>query len=622
MVISIRDEVVDDSEPEREEIRKRERTVKNLKSSGHTSGLELPAAYEVFEITDEEECDDLVRPVHTNFDLTSGSNALTSSLLPTPFRPSPFLGTTPIISASLKVPRILSTTLQSHSLALHNEDHEVPSSNNAWSDENPKLDVAHFAYLCPVKPGPSRVGSGSGAVATEDRPVRQKRPTLMHRFSSDFSDADLTKLKKCVSCEVNWTTRKTGSQKILHIQSCGKKNALTDETIRVLIQKEIDTTAMEKKNKLTHVPSIRPTFFEDTVSDAARKKKGRHLETIETVQSVHAVRNILLDRARAVLGPPGDLAQSNDDLGIVHTQSLGVEFPGDNGLIPATQGFGRSALGRVSSKSILSWSTDLSHEGDDSNTNIIPVTQTLAPSNLGGFIRVMQGETSRPGTEDTQALAQSAFFDRPRSSGLLNAKNISARDLDVSQTLRGSNERTLSIPHGAYNLGDAKGTYAHKNLDGVDGLVNGWDDDETNLRLEPSTESAIQYTNAKYQSEHFTNEVSTASRGQKKKSSQTSKSPVGVTSLPSATARGSFRKTKEEKEQDDDKWEVAMKERLVRDHNLHLRILRYEPIHFDIFLKLASDKGINTGRFKTRLRAFLDKQAINFYGADFSGRRR
>jgi hypothetical protein len=33
-----------------------------------------------------------------------------------------------------------------------------------------------------------------------------------------------------------------------------------------------------------------------------------------------------------------------------------------------------------------------------------------------------------------------------------------------------------------------------------------------------------------------------------------------------------------------------------------------KPIHFDIFLKLASDETSNSGKFKARLRLFLDKQ--------------
>ncbi|KAG5650756.1 hypothetical protein H0H81_011147 [Sphagnurus paluster] len=64
-------------------------------------------------------------------------------------------------------------------------------------------------------------------------------------------------------------------------------------------------------------------------------------------------------------------------------------------------------------------------------------------------------------------------------------------------------------------------------------------------------------------------------------------------------------------------WEAAMKEKILRDKDLHLRILRYEPIHFDLFLGIAGEEtDLSVGKLKLRLRTFLDNQGIQFYGAD------
>jgi len=53
---------------------------------------------------------------------------------------------------------------------------------------------------------------------------------------------------------------------------------------------------------------------------------------------------------------------------------------------------------------------------------------------------------------------------------------------------------------------------------------------------------------------------------------------------------------------------------IMLDSDLHLRILRYEPIHFDVFLEIARQYAPPGGKLKRHLRMFLDHQAIVFYG--------
>lgn len=89
---------------------------------------------------------------------------------------------------------------------------------------------------------------------------------------------------------------------------------------------------------------------------------------------------------------------------------------------------------------------------------------------------------------------------------------------------------------------------------------------------------------------------------------------------PSPRATKKAKKSAKEKEPKpifDDAWAERITKSITADRNLHLRILRYEPINFDVFIQLtAHESGAASGKFKFHLRALLDKLAINFYGAD------
>ncbi|GAV98964.1 protein [Lentinula edodes] len=70
-------------------------------------------------------------------------------------------------------------------------------------------------------------------------------------------------------------------------------------------------------------------------------------------------------------------------------------------------------------------------------------------------------------------------------------------------------------------------------------------------------------------------------------------------------------------------WAEDIRNKIMKDTTLHLRILRLEPIHFDVFLsKIEGQDQQPSAKLKHHLREFLDKQAINFYGAEPVGRQR
>ncbi|KAJ7869767.1 hypothetical protein B0H14DRAFT_3861139 [Mycena olivaceomarginata] len=99
----------------------------------------------------------------------------------------------------------------------------------------------------------------------------------------------------------------------------------------------------------------------------------------------------------------------------------------------------------------------------------------------------------------------------------------------------------------------------------------------------------------------------------KKSKNSTRKTPRKSTNEGfEAKAKRSRKKAVDEFEES---WELGLKDKILADYDLHLRILRYEPIHFDIFLKLATaTEDEVTGLLKLKPRTFLDKQAINIIG--------
>ncbi|KAH7343371.1 hypothetical protein B0J17DRAFT_173958 [Rhizoctonia solani] len=62
---------------------------------------------------------------------------------------------------------------------------------------------------------------------------------------------------------------------------------------------------------------------------------------------------------------------------------------------------------------------------------------------------------------------------------------------------------------------------------------------------------------------------------------------------------------------------------LISQHKeLHLRILRYEPIKFEDIFNMAIDNGVPKFGLQIKLKLFLDSQCINFYTAEALGRKK
>lgn len=161
---------------------------------------------------------------------------------------------------------------------------------------------------------------------------------------------------------------------------------------------------------------------------------------------------------------------------------------------------------------------------------------------------------------------------------IVGSENLSARGLGLSQVLEGEDER---LSHQDVNLGDQGDIIAAENLNDVDGPPNdfGWDNDAAYLHFEPRMETGIMQTGLEFQTVSFSDEVDTTPRKKKVKPTKRSRPPISEASPTKVTPkRRALKKAREkqEEQEDNEAWETSMKERLIQDHTLHLRILRYE----------------------------------------------
>ncbi|KAL4081633.1 hypothetical protein V8B97DRAFT_62498 [Scleroderma yunnanense] len=172
------------------------------------------------------------------------------------------------------------------------------------------------------------------------------------------SDAQLSKIIKCVCCDLQWTTKKTVRQKRVHIEQCTKKQGITHDTLLILINKETSTpsieTALPKENDVsTGVPGENATLM-DAIIAAEGGKGSRRKQVIGTVKSLPETRMSIIRRAKDVLGDVGQSDVYGDHLGMNPTQQFGKSILAHRNTAflsytketppMSTQAFGESAL--------------------------------------------------------------------------------------------------------------------------------------------------------------------------------------------------------------------------------------------------------------------------------------
>lgn len=283
----------------------------------------------------------------------------------------------------------------------------VSSDSETEPEEENRMALNRFVYQ-----NSSRSQSTASLSRTSSIVAPKKKPGCnagQHRFAADFSNAELARLARCVCCRIGWTTRKGVAQKMVHVQSCAKKNAFTDETVKILIRQEVDkataesqvadakgkSKAINPENLHTRAPK---THMEDIIQGPEPKRRGRRPE-VPTLKNGMETRDENLDRARVILG--NHTLPNTRDNGF-QTQQFGPSRlidrlgrdPGSWDVNPATQAFGESELRKRQALSVVLGATTRKHSISDVepasfNEGIMPPsTQNFGPSKLVGLGRM------------------------------------------------------------------------------------------------------------------------------------------------------------------------------------------------------------------------------------------
>ncbi|KAF8195733.1 hypothetical protein K438DRAFT_782809 [Mycena galopus ATCC 62051] len=594
----IDEEVVEDSEPEREALRqtqKEERKRKKLTAMNELAATAAKASLSaVIVISDDS--------------VPASPVAASGASLRLP-RSSVIDISDSSISVNQNVISIISSasTTNPNATAADKTNASAPISGHSGDEEiRPTLNIGRFAWNNPRPLGPRNSASTLESASSSDsqpKPAAKKTArTASKGAAEEFSDADLKKLVKCVSCELSWTSRKTGAQKILHIRSCAKKTGLTDDTVRFLIKKELDNTPNEpgpsKRNgKATLVPVPRTTLLEDIVRDAGPKRKGKRKEAVDILKSVSETRENIRGKARMILGSE---ALSDGEDFIVHTQAVTASKPAAVQENCATQAFEPSRLGQQHGYR----STLLGEQDFDNEPDLPPATQAFAPSKLGG-----RAATGGWGYEsDSESESSALEINVPATENPLDFPFSSAKEVSPTPFPRATKNKIVAAPTFPIMESDSDhAAYVHF---------------DPELELNPkSFLNTIPSGKPKKNKKTTETPTKTKTKSPKAKGRVRTPSDADDSPRPSSPKAKARRTRKKAVDEFDEGWELGLKEKILADQDLHFRILRYEPINFDIFVKLASEEE-PTARLKLKLRVFLDKQAINFYGGEATARSR
>ncbi|CDO76252.1 hypothetical protein BN946_scf184470.g10 [Trametes cinnabarina] len=573
--------------------------------------------------------------------------------------------------------------------------HELPEETEKSSDDEGHLKLGRFAYANPnparrtMSKTPSPTERGSAPPTEGPTGSKSKRSiTPTHRFTGDFSDAELSRILKCVSCELAWTARKTVPQKMKHIQSCAKKNGLNDETVRTLLRKELDnlspvTSASKASTSAPTVTLVPETLLEDVLKDTSKKKPGRRPQVLQTVKSITETRDTILEKARSLLQSSGSARPA---FTVEHT-SAGPWVAKYGDAPPATQVFSKSSIcARVDPVEVAQ--ADITHVFGPSrlaaqssrlhgavvrtgahiagHSDVSPLTQEAAGANATPSEVYLQSAEDMP--PSTQVFAPTAI-DHTRLEEAMSIHDTDEDDFARSSPQRPPSPYSPTSPSGSLP-GPSKPKNPTKDAHPIPASAR-----SPLNRQTPSPAGDERYVGRSHQQPEFdvdSNEYDdyewnqwmnddvwdeeggaclhyvpqTAGAGPSRlQGGSVAEEPPSLprhrlapilkdvlasagTSVPASSSRPPTKKKRrkkaaasEESEAEaakasdisQDELNVKMKEAILKDEALHLRILRYEPIRFDVFLQMAVDLGIPAKRsgLKGKVRAFLD-QKVHF----------
>ncbi|KAI0796610.1 hypothetical protein C8Q75DRAFT_741679 [Abortiporus biennis] len=728
------DDVVEDSEPEREKNRRERSSTNKSKKKYKSKTITRAAIPAVVEISDD---DVFVQESAPFVDSPIHDIPVEDFQRPMPSPPKNVLhvGTTdstPFISIESPDTHKVTVITRADTESVHSEDE---GGNHKFIGS-----LGQFAYRNPSKSSMRISSSSSTRSASTPRdtiPEKAARTKVQpHRFTM-FSDPELQRLDKCVCCALSWTARKTVVQKMKHIQTCGKKNNVTDETIILLIRKELITnpptlTGIDKgKGKATESGQLTSqTLLQNVVNEAAPRKRGRRQDVVETIQSPTNIRSGILSRARTLLGGNDSTEPTND--------SPGLSEPTNFSSPPRTQPFGESALAnKFKSKVLLLTYSDtqpyaptlpgthiqvgiqdefhsdhrpevdttdivtnrshhLSHK-DKQDADIPSLAETHSPrrrkvpsrlqhSNSASTpppnLTIILSSSPPPSSNDhvrqplrdptvyhVQAnTAEDPIIVLSSSPGRLDHNTSTNVLLHVSESGSSTGDEAGSEDNNISNESDSEVQDYENQYDPPDTFPdyhNLSDDpihyrnDDAYLHYEPNLDdlyplpddpgpsantdhhsrpaqtisptrsrisTAVPNTRSQTDSVHHVSQshllpsldaaerLPTQNRKPRKKTS----SLVEGQEDSEVPRRKSKSKTVDIP---DSELFIKLKQSIMDDKELYGKVLRYEPVHFEVFLQLALDLNVPSRKLKHRVKSFLDKQAVHFYGLAPSGGR-
>jgi hypothetical protein len=224
-------------------------------------------------------------------------------------------------------------------------------ANGGGSDsETPSIDLSQFVYSAQPSRPKSRAASHSSVRSINSihsvRSVLPEKPSnvrMIHSATDFLTDREIGLLSRCVACDIAWTTKKTVPKKRYHLRICQKKNDLTDDTIRLRIERELakaeEEIALVKgkgKAKEKSVSPKRPaTLMNAIVHEALPKKRAKRKEKPPTIIGIQHQHETIQEHARRLLALSSDEEDSSPP-GLSAATSTTV---------PLTQQFPASKLG-------------------------------------------------------------------------------------------------------------------------------------------------------------------------------------------------------------------------------------------------------------------------------------
>ncbi|KIM19512.1 hypothetical protein M408DRAFT_31159, partial [Serendipita vermifera MAFF 305830] len=113
-------------------------------------------------------------------------------------------------------------------------------NGNDSDSETPSINLSRFAFTAKhPQPKPLKATTSPLLSIRESLPPNSPIARMIHSVTDSFIDEEVDRLSRCVACGIAWTTKKTVPKKRHHMRLCQKKNDLTDDTIRVLVGKEL-----------------------------------------------------------------------------------------------------------------------------------------------------------------------------------------------------------------------------------------------------------------------------------------------------------------------------------------------------------------------------------------------